>query len=104
MLYSSVINNSDSNRITELALNDFLITQLDDKYKDQNNDLIYNFDGVIISRIKVLRLYQALISNSSIEYDKDLLVYVITRNSMLNIEEMEKIRECLKTIKFKGRS
>ena len=104
MLYSSVINNSENDRITELALNDFLIMQLDDKYKEPNNDLVYNFDGVIISRIKVLRLYQTLISNSSIEYGKDLLMYVITKNSMLNIEEMEKIRECLKTIKFKGRS
>ena len=104
MLYSSVINNSENDRITELALNDFLIMQLDDKYKEPNNDLVYNFDGVIISRMKVLRLYQTLISNSSIEYGKDLLMYVITKNSMLNIEEMEKIRECLKTIKFKGRS
>ena len=103
-LYNSIVENNANDRITELSLDDFLITQLDSFYKDPNNQLVYNFDGVIISRIKVLRLYQTLISNPDVSSNKDMLLFVITRNSMLNIEEMEKIRECLKTIKFKGRS
>ena len=62
--------------------------------------IVYNFDGVIISRLKVLRYYQTLISNEKIVSSKDALLYAITVRSMLNQEEVQKIEACINQIKF----
>ena len=78
--------------------------QLDSLYKDKDNDMIYNFDGVIISRFKVLRHYQTLISNPEIDISKNVLFYVITLFSMLNEQEIKIIEQCLENIKFKERT
>ena len=100
-LYNMIVNNSRNDKITEISLNDLFIEQLDSNFK--HNELIYNFDGVIISRLKVLRIYQSLISSSSIMPSAEVLLYSITKYSMLNEEEIFKIQKCLKSIKYKGR-
>lgn len=100
--YDVVINNSQNDTISDISLNDSLISQLE-KYRVINNDLIYNFNGVIISRLKVLRLYQTLISEQNIIPNREALFYAIVRNSMLNKEEIENINKCLDNIKFKRR-
>lgn len=64
------------------------------------NDLIYDFDGVIISRLKVLRFYQTLISSPEIEPSYDVLLYVITKLSMLDEEEMNIIVSSLKSLRI----
>ena len=64
------------------------------------NDLIYDFGGVIISRLKVLRFYQTLISSPEIEPSYDVLLYVITKLSMLDEEEMNIIISSLKSLKI----
>ena len=100
--FDLILSNSQNDRISDISLNDFLISKLD-SYKDPNNDLIYNFDGVIISRLKVLRLYQTLISDTSVESNRVALFYAIVRNSMLNEEEINKINLCLNNISYKRR-
>lgn len=101
-IYNNIISNRENDKITALVLNDYLIRQLDSQFKDDQNDLIYNFNGVIISRLKVLRYYQTLISDSNIISGKDVLLYAITLHSMLNQDEVNAINECLKSVKFKG--
>ena len=101
-IYNNIISNRENDKITTLVLNDYLIRQLDSQFKDDQNDLIYNFNGVIISRLKVLRYYQTLISDSNIISRKDVLLYAITLHSMLNQDEVNAINECLKSVKFKG--
>ena len=103
-IYDSIIGNSENGTITENIQNDTLIMQLDSLYKDKDNDMIYNFDGVIISRFKVLRHYQTLISNPEIDISKNVLFYVITLFSMLNEQEIKIIEQCLENIKFKERT
>ena len=100
--FDLILSNSQNDRISDISLNDFLISKLD-VYKDPDNDLIYNFDGVIISRLKVLRLYQTLISDTSVESNRVALFYAIVRNSMLNEEEINKINLCLNNISYKRR-
>ena len=101
-IYNNIIRNSENDKITTLVSNDYLIRQLDSQFKEDQNDLIYNFNGVIISRLKVLRYYQTLISDSNIISGKDVLLYAITLHSMLNQDEVNAINECLKSVKFRG--
>ena len=68
------------------------------------NPLIYNFNGVIISRFKVLRYYETLISEPQIVPNKDMLLYTICMDSMLDIDELNRINNCLDKIKFARRS
>ncbi len=99
-IYDQIIANSDNDNISEIATSDSVIDQLDKLYKDPNNDLVYNFNGIIISRLKVLRYYQTLMMNSKITSSKELLIYVITKHSMLNMEELSTIKQCIREIKF----
>ena len=96
------MNNNDSDSISEIVLEDSLIKELEKNYK--NDSLRYSFNGVIISRLKVLRYYQTLISNPTIQSTKEVLMYAITKGSMLNEIEMNIIRECLNQIKNKRRA
>lgn len=100
-IYDEVLNNNFNAKIIDLK-NDAFISYLDSNYKI--NDYIYSFpkvDGVIISRIKVLRYYSTIVNNSNINLTNDLRRYIITKNSMLNQEEQLKISSCLKNIDFK---
>lgn len=101
-LYDNILNNNDSDSITEIVLEDNLIKELENNYKIDN--LRYNFNGIIISRLKVLRYYQTLISNPTIQSSKEVLIYAITKGSMLNEIEMNIIKECLNQIKNKRRT
>ena len=101
-LYNNIINNHQSDEITELVLNNSIIKKLDSMFKDSNNDLIYNFNGVIISRLKVLRYYETILANN-IEINDNLLLYIITYNTMLNEEEINNIKLSINNIKNNGR-
>lgn len=65
------------------------------KYIDYDNALIYNFDGVRISRLKVLRIYNKLIKNG-IEDSMDSFMYAITYKSILSELSYTKIYNCVK--------
>ena len=64
-----------------------LITKLDSKYKVDN--LKYNIENVIISRLKTIRLYNYLITQKLT--DKDALLIALTYNSVIKKEEYQKI-------------
>lgn len=98
--YDSIVNVSDNITISEISLNDHIIKQLDSLYMSKEDPLIYNFNGIIISRFKVLRYYETLISEPNIEPNRDLLMYTICLNSMLDSKELEIINDCVDKIKF----
>ncbi len=62
---------------------------------DQVEPLIYNFDGVRISKLKVLRIFSTLIEQE-IEVDDEALLFAITYNSLLTQEEFDKIINVIK--------
>ena len=97
-LYDKILKSNENINITDISERDYYIQKLDNAYK--KNDLIYDFGGVIISRLKVLRFYQTLISSPEIEPSYDVLLYVITKISMLDEEEMNIIISSLKSLKI----
>ena len=97
-LYDKILKSNENINITDISERDYYIQKLDNVY--MKNDLIYDFDGVIISRLKVLRFYQTLISSPEIEPSYDVLLYAITKLSMLDEEEMNIIISSLKSLKI----
>lgn len=97
-LYDKIIENSDNDSISPISIEDEFIKKLDSLFYSEEMPYIYNFNGVVISRNKVLRLYETLISDSNIKPDEELLLYVITYDSMLDKNEMENIENCIKKI------
>ena len=83
--------------ITEETLNNPIVKEMDERYKVTN--LSYNFNGVTISRKKFLRNYEFLMSTDLISAeDKDtekILLVSAIHNSMLNMDEIEKVNNSL---------
>ncbi len=64
------------------------------KYIDQDNALIYNFLGIRISRLKVLRIYNTLLKNG-IKDSIDSFMFAITYNTIINLENYNKVYEII---------
>lgn len=61
------------------------------------DDLRYNFNGVIISRYKVLRIYETLIKNH-MAGTLGAIKYAICKNSILTEEQYRNIEDCLEKV------
>ena len=79
-----------------LVFNDDLILALE-KYVDISDPLRYEFDGVLISKQKVLRIYNIL-KNEHLESLEDSLLYALTYNSILSQEDLDKIKNVVKEV------
>ena len=78
---------------------DDLIDKIESNYL--KNNIMYDFDGIIISRLKVLRIYSLLISSYP-EYSKEqLLLFAVTYNSILDHDEFNRIKSIIKKEKIK---
>ena len=91
--YKELLESNNPSKISESTLKNPIILGLEEKYKV--DDSVYNFDGIIISRRKVLRNFEFLINAPELENDekevqKILLVSSIN-NSLLNTEQIERI-------------
>lgn len=85
--YDRVISDNDNDNITSISLNNIYIRELDDAYKV--NEYLYDIDGVMISRLKVLRVFETLLSNGLGNLDG--IFVATTRNSILTKDELERI-------------
>ncbi len=92
-IFDEVLSNSYNSTISSLSMEDELIKEIDSIFKV--DDYMYDFNGVIISRKKVLRFYETFISNSNFKPSRDLILYVITKNSLLDENELESIKKCI---------
>ena len=86
---------------TNIDINDEIFTkkyisQLN-KYTDKNNALCYNFDGIRISKLKVLRIYDLLLSNG-INESSDSILYAITYKSIINERAFNKLAHIVSKI------
>ena len=95
-IYDKIIKGSTTNSVTNISLTNKIGLLLDELFKESN--LIYNFNGVKISRIKVLRLLETFIMTPNIIIDTELLRYIITYNSIIDGNELEIINECIKKL------
>lgn len=93
--YENAILNSDNISYSSDILLDPLIKNLEDNYRVDDNEFIYNINGVIISRLKVLRNYSILNENNL--NVNEALLYSIIRGSYLNGKAFDKIKSCIIT-------
>ena len=82
-MYDSIIN-------SDIEPSRQVIKDLDNRFMDKNNPLIYRIGNNVISRNKVIRNYGKLVS-SKIELNNDALMYSIVRGSYLNMDEVKAI-------------
>ena len=90
-----ILDNSFRNSISEELTSSDLVLKLDSNYKDSNNN-IYNFDGIIISRNKVLRNLEALKDTNYT--DLDIVFNSIIYNSLLGVDDLKTISYEVKKI------
>ena len=109
-IFEERLNNSEFDIETALEMSkDYeinIVKVFENKFK--KDDLVYEIEGIRISRMKVLRILSAL---NGIEVDKEtgedvLLLYILTRNSYLTKEQIEKVTREYKSAKeeLMGRS
>lgn len=90
-MYDEVVNRDRNAGSIILASNNYFITAIEEYKVD---DLRYDFNGVIISRFKVLRIYETLIKNR-IAGTYNAILYAICKNSILTEEQYRNITACL---------
>lgn len=93
--YDAILEKTDTDVINSNAIE--LIKALDETYTAASKPW-YNIDGVIISKIKVLRYLSAFMANN-IELNDDLLLYILSKDSMLDSLEFEKLQNAIKKVK-----
>lgn len=91
-IYDEVVNKDRNTGPVILTYRNYFITTLEDKYK--MDDLRYDFNGVIISRFKVLRIYETLMKNR-VAGTYNAVLYAICKNSILTEEQYKNITDCL---------
>ncbi len=80
--------------LLNLVVNDPRILALDE-YLDVNDPVRYDFDGVLISKLKVLRIFNIL-KNNHLDTLEDSLLYAITYNSIMSQESLDKIKTIIR--------
>lgn len=88
----------DYDRVIDVSIFDNEYIQMINVFSDEVEPLIYNFGGIRISKIKVLRIFNILIKNGILA-SLDSLLFAITYNTIISAENYERlskmIRECL---------
>ena len=114
-IYEGILSESKNNEITSVSLEDPRVALLDKKYRvDDGNgnvdEFLYDFDGVKISRFKVLRLFETLkksFDHSDIFDSKEIdytgmLLYAIVRNSIITDEEFRELEKVVNKVCGRG--
>lgn len=88
---NTILNNSLRLKVSEDIINSDIVLKLDAKYRNED---VYDFDGVIISRCKVLRNLEALKNTSYSVYER--VLNSIIYNSLLGIDDLKTISSEIK--------
>ena len=93
--YNEMLDQEDNFGPLVLVYNNFFIKKLEEMCKE--DEYRYNFNGVIISRFKVLRYYETMIQKS-IAGTPDSVMYAICKNSFLTEEQYKTIKDSIDKI------
>lgn len=93
--YMEIIKDADLSIDTLIFDNEFI--QNINIYSDKEEPLIYNFDGIRISKIKVLRIFNALLKNNVLA-DIDSFMFSITYNTIINQNDYNKLVGIIKKV------
>lgn len=94
LVYDNICDISYLNTISVETLKDPLIKGLE-SYTDKDNSEVYNFNGTVISKRKVLRHYSALLENGKAG-TFDSLLYCVIKNSMLDEHEYKNVYDSIR--------
>lgn len=86
--YESMIKNNYCDIDDSIFENDYI--KIIDKYTSSTNPLIYNFDGVRISKLKVLRIF-GLLLNKGVNPTPESITYSIVYNTIMSERSYSKI-------------
>lgn len=93
--YMEIIKNTDLSIDIEIFDNEFI--QNINVYSDKEEPLIYNFEGIRISKIKVLRIFNALLKNHVLA-DMDSFMFSVTYNTIINQNDYNKLADIIKKV------
>lgn len=71
------------------------IMNLETNYRVNGDPLVYDLNGVRISRLKALRIYQTFMDSSTVKADDNALLFAVTHNSLLDENEFAKVEKTL---------
>ena len=93
--YMEIIKNTDLSIDFEIFDNEFI--QNINVYSDKEEPLIYNFDGIRISKIKVLRIFNALLKNHVLA-NMDSFMFSVTYNTIINENDYNRLADIIKKV------
>ena len=97
--YSKILKNNRNDEIDELlVLKNLIIRKLEENIT--RDRMAYNIGGILISRIKVLRIFTTLAQNGY--DDEEALLYAMTYNSLLTKEQYEMVQSIFSYNNKKG--
>lgn len=91
--YSLIKNKIDKEIMASIFDNDYV--QYVNKYSDKNEPLLYDFDGIRISKMKTLRVFDTLLSVGVIPSDESFL-FALLYNTIITRADYDKLVKMVK--------
>lgn len=92
--YNTVVKSRMNRKISSKIFDNLYIQHIN-RYSDYSEPLLYNFDGIIISKLKVLRVFDTLLDAGINSCDESFL-FAVLYNTIINKEDYEKIKNMIK--------
>ena len=88
--YDKILSESDNITYDENVFHEKAVFDLERQFKVRDNDYIYNIDGILVSRNKVLRTLSILM-NKGVKIANEEVMYAITKGMFLSKDSLERI-------------
>lgn len=88
--YNKILSESDNITYDENVFHEKAVFDLERQFRVRDNDYIYNIDGILVSRNKVLRTLSILM-NKGVKIANEEVMYAITKGMFLSKDSLERI-------------
>lgn len=88
--YDKIISESDAITYDESVFHEKAIFDLERQFRVRDNEYLYNIDGILVSRMKVLRIC-SILKNAGAPINSEEIMYAITKGMFLPKVSLEKI-------------
>lgn len=88
--YDKILSESDNITYDENVFHEKAVFDLERQFRVRDNDYIYNIDGILVSRNKVLRTLSILM-NKGVKIANEEVMYAITKGMFLSKDSLERI-------------
>lgn len=92
--YYAIIRNKVDREIAASIFDNPYIQHIN-MYSDRSEPLAYNFDGIRISKLKVLRVFDALIE-CGVEINDESFLFAILYNTIISKDDFDKLRKMIR--------